>query len=131
LLAFLYLQQKQQSFQIDLLSLRLMSHVMEHALLRNGSEPPITTTHREHASISSERLLALKRLFAKDGVSLTDAEALEIGLWLLARTQAILSPIPLDKMGMFATIRNEVEAIRQSTPFVNLYQRRQRKKIHK
>jgi hypothetical protein len=75
--------------------------------------------------ISADRLAKLKQLFARDGVALTDAETLQIGLWLLARVRPVLRPIPLDNMGLFATIKSETAAIRQKTPFVNLYQWRQ------
>ena len=84
-----------------------------------------------HSVISPDRLLKLKQLFAEDGISLTDAEALEIGLWLLARVKPILRPIPLDKMGLFATMRSEFAAIRQKRDFVNLYQWRRRKNVSK
>jgi hypothetical protein len=70
--------------------------------------------------ISAERLAKLKQLFAREGITLTDAEALQIGLWLLARVKSVLRPIPLDKMELFATIRDETVAVRQKTPFVNL-----------
>ena len=82
---------------------------------------------QEGTTIPHERLLALKQLFAKEGLTLTDAQALEIGLWLLARIKPILRPIPLDKMESFATIRDEVEAIKKKTPFINLYAWRRRK----
>ena len=72
--------------------------------------------------IPPEGLAALKQLFAEDGITLTDAQALEIGLWLLARVKPILRPIPLDKMELFATMRSEAEDVRRKTPFVNLYQ---------
>jgi hypothetical protein len=77
-----------------------------------------------HSTIPADRLLKLKQLFAEDGISLTDAQALEIGLWLLARVKPVLRPVPLDKMELFATIRNEAAAIRRATPFVNLYELR-------
>jgi hypothetical protein len=78
-------------------------------------------------TIPAERVLVLKQLFAKEGIELTEAQALEIGFWLLARIKPILRPIPLDKMESFVTIRDEVEAIKQKTPFINLYAWRRRK----
>lgn len=71
--------------------------------------------------ISPERLEKLKQIFVDDGVTLTDAKALEIGLWLLARIRPVLTPIPLDKRGEFTIIKGEIEAIRRKTPFVNLH----------
>ena len=71
--------------------------------------------------IPADRLETLKQLFAEDGITLTDAQALEIGIWLVARVRPVLAPVPLDKMALFATIRSETKAIRQTGPFVNLY----------
>jgi hypothetical protein len=72
--------------------------------------------------IPPDRLAKLKQLFAEDGVTLTDAKALEIGLWLLARVKPVLRPVPLDKMESFAIIKSEAKATRDATPFVNLYE---------
>jgi len=77
--------------------------------------------------ISVNQLDELKKLFAEDGITLTDAETLEIGHWLLARVQPVARPISLDKMPIFATIKNEVDAIRRMRPFVNLYEWRRKK----
>jgi hypothetical protein len=71
--------------------------------------------------IPADQLTKLKLLFAEDGITLTDADALEIGLWLVARVRPILAPVPLDKMDFFATIRSETTAFRDTTPFVSLY----------
>lgn len=76
--------------------------------------------------IPANRLEKLKLLFAEDGITLTDAEALEIGHWLVARVRPVLHPVPLDKMAQFATIRSEAKAIRHATPFVNLYEWRRK-----
>ena len=57
--------------------------------------------------IPAEQLEKLKRLFAEDGITLTDAKVLEIGLWLLARVRPVLVPIPLDKMEYSAIIKKE------------------------
>ena len=70
--------------------------------------------------ISAERLEKLKELFAEDGIELTDVEALEIGLWLLARIQPVFTSVPLDKMPLFATIKEEEKAIRSKVRFVSL-----------
>jgi hypothetical protein len=79
--------------------------------------------------IPADRLEKLKKLFADDGITLTDAEALAIGLWLVARVPPVLTSVPLDKIALFATIRDEARAMRHTRPFVNLYQwRRKRSK---
>jgi hypothetical protein len=72
--------------------------------------------------IPADRLEKLKHLFSEDGITLSDAEALEIGLWLLARVKPVLRPVPLDKLELFATIRGETNAIRRTTSFVNLHE---------
>jgi hypothetical protein len=77
--------------------------------------------------IPADRLEKLKKLFAEDGITLSDAEALEIGLWLVARVRPVLRSVPLDKMALFATMRSEAEAIRHTAPFVNLYKWRRQK----
>jgi hypothetical protein len=77
--------------------------------------------------IPTDRLEKLKELFAEDGITLTDAEALEIGLWLVARVRPILKPIPLDKITLIPIIRGETKAIRHTRPFVNLYEWRRKK----
>jgi hypothetical protein len=77
--------------------------------------------------IPADRLEQLKQLFAEDGTTLTDAEALEIGLWLVARVRPVLTSVPLDKMAFFATIRSEAKAMRRTAPFVNLYVWRRKK----
>jgi hypothetical protein len=76
--------------------------------------------------VPAERLQKLKQLFAEDGITLTDAEALEIGLWLVERVRPVLAPVPLDKMAQFAIIRNEAKAIRYATPFINLHEWRRK-----
>jgi hypothetical protein len=81
---------------------------------------------KDGAMIPADRLEKLKQLFAEDGITITDTEALEIGLWLLARVKPVLRPIPLDKMESFATIKGEARTIRHTTPFVNLYEWRQK-----
>jgi hypothetical protein len=80
--------------------------------------------------IPTERLEELKHLFAEDGITLTDAEALEIGLWLIERIRPIAKPVPLDNSVLFATIKREVAAIRRAAPFVNLSQARREKCKH-
>src|SRR5713101_4367038 len=40
--------------------------------------------------IPADQLARLKKLFAEDGVTLTDDQALSIGLWLTARVGAVL-----------------------------------------
>ncbi len=75
--------------------------------------------------IPGERLEKLKQLFVEDGIELTDAAALEIGLWLLARTRFVLGHVPLDKLAEFAIIRSEAAAIRRATPFVSLHEWRE------
>ena len=77
--------------------------------------------------IPAERLEKLKKMFAEDGITLSDAEALEIGIWLVARVRPVLRSIALDKMALFATIRGETEAIRREATFVNLYKWRRKK----
>ena len=77
--------------------------------------------------IPADRLEKLKKLFAEDGITLTDAQALEIGLWLIARVRPVLKPVSLDKMALFGTIRSEAEAMRRTKPFVNLYEWRRKK----
>jgi len=72
------------------------------------------------AMIPADRLEKLKELFAEDGITLTNAEALEIGLWLVARARPVPKPVPLGKMVLFAIIRSEAKANRHTTPFVNL-----------
>ena len=74
----------------------------------------------------ADRLEKLKRLFAEDGITLTDAEALEIGLWLLARVRPVMKPLPLDKLTLFGKIRSEAKAMRRTKPFVNLYEWRRK-----
>lgn len=79
--------------------------------------------------ISHEQLENLKELFTDDGVILTNAQALEVGLWLIARMRPIIRQLPLDKIGEFDRIRNEVESIRKENRFANLYE--WRRKRHK
>lgn len=69
----------------------------------------------------ADQLGKLKRLFADDGLALTDEAALEIGLWLLARVRNVLTPVPLDRLGTIDIIRDEVASSRAGTPLVNLY----------
>jgi hypothetical protein len=94
---------------------------------KEGSEKEL----KDGAMIPADRLEKLKHLFSEDGITLTDAEALEIGLWLLARVKPVLRPVPLDKMELFATIRGETKAIRHAAPFVNLYEWRRRNNVKK
>jgi len=77
--------------------------------------------------IPADALTKLKQMFAEDGLALTDAEALEIGLWLLGRVRPILKAVPLDKMDQFAIMKTEATASRQARPLVNLYEWRRRK----
>ncbi len=77
--------------------------------------------------IPADRLERLKQLFAEDGITLTDAQALEVGLWLLAKVGPALKPVPLDKILLFGKIRNEMKAIHEKKPFVNLYEWRRGK----
>ena len=76
--------------------------------------------------IPAERLQKLKQLFAEDGITLTDAEALEIGLWLVERVRPVLAPVPLDKLAQFAIIRSEAKAFRDAMPFINLHEWRRK-----
>lgn len=78
--------------------------------------------------IPADRLEKLKQMFAEDGSTVTDAEVLEIGLWLLARVQPILQSVPLDRSALFDIMKNEAESIRHRAPFVNLYEWRRRQK---
>jgi len=71
--------------------------------------------------IPENQLEKLKYLFAKDGISLTNAQALEIAYWLLARVRPVMQPIPNDNMALYVKIKSEVDAIRRATRFVNLY----------
>ena len=70
--------------------------------------------------ISAARLEELKKLFAEDGITLTNAEVLEIGLWLVARTRPVLAVVPLDKVAQFGRIKRETRAMRRQTPFITL-----------
>ena len=72
------------------------------------------------AMIPANRLEELKKLFAEDGIALTNAEALEIGLWLVSRVRAVLTIVPLDKRAQFDTIKGETKAIRLATHFTDL-----------
>ncbi len=76
--------------------------------------------------ILADQLEKLKKLFAEDGITLTDAEALEIGLWLVARVRPFLKAVPLGKMALFGTIRSETRTIWRRAPFVNLYEWRRK-----
>lgn len=76
--------------------------------------------------ITAERLQRLKQLFAEDGITLTDAKALQIGHWLIERVREVVTPVPLDKKELFTTIMKEEVAIRGSEPFVNLYEWRKK-----
>lgn len=55
--------------------------------------------------ISDERIQQLKGLFAKDGIELSEATALEIGAWLLARAKSISRAIPIAEKELFRTIK--------------------------
>jgi len=79
--------------------------------------------------ISADQLAKLKQLFAQRGVTITDSEALQIGLWLLARVKPILRPIPLDKMPLFDTIKDETAKFREKHRFITLSE--WRKQQHK
>ena len=82
--------------------------------------------------IPDDRLEKLKQLFVEDGITITDKEALEIGLWVVARVRSVLQPLPLDKLALFATIKDDTKAMRHNKPFVNLYEwRREKCKINK
>lgn len=72
--------------------------------------------------ISAERLEKLKKLFVEDGIDLTDAEALQVGLWLIARVKLVLRRPPLDKRDLFGTIKKEMTTLKRTTHFRNLYQ---------
>lgn len=76
--------------------------------------------------IPRKQLNKLKHLFAEDGIALTDAEALDVGLWLIARVRPVIKSVPLDKMALFATMRGEIETIRKIMPLANLYEWRQK-----
>ena len=78
--------------------------------------------------ISADQLAKLRQLFAKRGVTITDSEALQIGLWLLARVKPVLHPVPLDKMPLFDTIRSESTKIREKHRFVGLAEWRKQKR---
>ena len=79
--------------------------------------------------ISADQLAKLKQLFAQRGVTITDSEALQIGLWLLARVKPILHPIPLDKMQLFDKIKDETANLRKKHRFITLseWRKQQRK----
>jgi hypothetical protein len=55
--------------------------------------------------ISDERVQQLKGLFVADGIELSDATALEIGAWLLARAASISPAIPVTEKELFRTIK--------------------------
>jgi hypothetical protein len=74
----------------------------------------------KEAMIPANRLEELKKLFAEDGITLTNAEALEIGLWLLARIRPVLQVVPLDKAAQFWRIKRATKAMRCKTPFIKL-----------
>jgi hypothetical protein len=72
--------------------------------------------------IPANRLDELKTLLAEDGITVTDADVLEIGLWLLSRIRPVLTVVPLDKVAEFDTIKGEMETIRNPAfrePFLN------------
>ena len=76
--------------------------------------------------VPADRLEKLKQLFTEDGITLSDAQALEIGLWLLARVGPVMKSVPLDKMTHFGTINSDTKTIRLNTPFVNLQEFRRK-----
>ncbi|MGO9613257.1 MAG: hypothetical protein ACLPX5_09510 [Dissulfurispiraceae bacterium] len=61
--------------------------------------------------ISQERLEKLKQLFKEDGIDISDAHALEAGLWLLERVKAVCVPIPPEKEALYHEIAEETKAI--------------------
>jgi len=62
--------------------------------------------------ISPNRLNELKLLFEEDGVHLSDAVALEIGLWLLERARSVAVRIPPDKAHLLENIQAEMASFR-------------------
>jgi hypothetical protein len=77
--------------------------------------------------ISADQLAKLRQLFAKRGVTITDSEALQIGLWLLARVRPILHPVSLDKIPLFDKIKDETANFREKHRFVTLSEWRKQK----
>ena len=61
--------------------------------------------------ISQERLEKLKQLFNEDGIDISDAHALEAGLWLIERVKAVCIPIPPDKEALYHEIAKEIEPL--------------------
>jgi len=72
--------------------------------------------------IPNERLQKLKQLFAEDGIVLSDAEALQIGLWLLARISLVITPVPLDKRALFDKMRSEAAEVHGTIRSLSLYE---------
>ena len=114
--------------------MKTMLVVLDKAACLCGSSTAIYSVaemDEEIAALNVDRLEKLKNLFAEDGITLTDREALEIGLWLIARVQSVLTSVPLDKMALFAKIKNETKLTRYELPFVSLYKsRRNESKKH-
>src|SRR5690348_4929110 len=91
-------------------------------------EPLLTDLYQACLAYNiSSQLKKLKELFREDGIELTDAQALEIGLWLLARVRPIMRSPSGDKE-LLKSIEEEIGAIRKKAPFINLYEFRHRKK---
>lgn len=61
--------------------------------------------------ISPEKLEELKLLFKEDGIEISDAHALEAGLWLVERVKAICVPIPHEKEPLYHEISEEVKPL--------------------
>ncbi len=61
--------------------------------------------------ISKTRLEKLKKLFKEDGIDISDAAALEAGLWLIERAKAVCVPIPPEKEALYHEISEEIKRI--------------------
>ncbi|HUI28838.1 MAG TPA: hypothetical protein VLX91_01385 [Candidatus Acidoferrales bacterium] len=61
--------------------------------------------------IYQERLEKLKQLFREDGIEISDAAALEAGLWLIERVKAVCVPIPPEKEALYHEIAREIEPL--------------------
>lgn len=61
--------------------------------------------------ISQRRLEQLKTLFKEDGIEISDAAALEAGLWLIERVKAVCVPIPPEDEPLYRDIVEEAKTI--------------------
>ena len=65
--------------------------------------------------ISEKQMIKLKTLFQEDGIELSDASALEVGQWLLARARLVATKIPDDKKDVFIRLKDEIASINEKT----------------